>query len=70
MRLALACSDFKAFSVLLSQFKIACYMTDAWRVYRTLLASTSHIINTYIVAPHLAPDSAEKPERTRGTCGL
>lgn len=31
--------------VLLSQFNIAFYMTDAWPVYRTLLASTSHAIS-------------------------
>lgn len=31
--------------VLLSQFNIAFYMTDAWPVYRTLLASTSHVIS-------------------------
>ena len=30
---------------LLSQFNIAFYMTDAWPVYRTLLASTSHVIS-------------------------
>ena len=29
--------------VLLSQFNVAFYMTDAWPVYRTLLASTSHV---------------------------
>ncbi|EMG9895046.1 MULTISPECIES: IS1 family transposase [Enterobacteriaceae] len=30
---------------LLSQFNIAFYMTDAWPVYRTLLASTSHVVS-------------------------
>ena len=30
---------------LLSQFNIAFYMTDAWPVYRTLLASTNHVIS-------------------------
>ena len=29
----------------LSQFNIAFYMTDAWPVYRTLLASASHVIS-------------------------
>lgn len=31
--------------VLLGQFSIAFYMTDAWPVYRTLLSSTSHVIS-------------------------
>lgn len=35
----------KRLLVLLSQFKIAFYMTDAWPVYRTLLASTSHVVS-------------------------
>lgn len=30
---------------LLSQFKIAFYMTDAWPVYKTLLDSTSHVVS-------------------------
>ena len=30
---------------LLSQFNIVFYMTDAWPVYRTLLASTSHVVS-------------------------
>ncbi|HHQ6578271.1 TPA: IS1 family transposase [Serratia fonticola] len=33
----------KRLLVLLSQFSIAFYMTDAWPVYRTLLSSTSHV---------------------------
>jgi insertion element IS1 protein InsB len=35
----------KRLLVLLSQFSIAFYMTDAWPVYRTLLSSTSHVIS-------------------------
>ncbi|CAI0962027.1 IS1 transposase [Serratia quinivorans] len=35
----------KRLLVLLSQFKIAFWMTDAWPVYRTRLASTSHVVS-------------------------
>jgi insertion element IS1 protein InsB len=35
----------KRLLVLLGQFSIAFYMTDAWPVYRTLLSSTSHVIS-------------------------
>lgn len=35
---------------LLSQFNIAFCMTEAWPVYRTLLASTSHVISKIYAA--------------------
>lgn len=35
----------KQLLALLSRFKVAFYMTDAWPVYQTLLDSTSHVVS-------------------------
>jgi len=35
----------KRLLVLLNQFNIAFYMTDAWPVYKVLLASDSHVVS-------------------------